>query len=123
MVPMNGAKHVRKLVGGAVVALILISAAAAMPAHAAARSNKRQSAAPENGTTSFHFSNIPVRSALQLIAEQGNFNLVLSDSVQGTITLNLDDVTWQQALDIVLRLKGLRQRVDSNTRLVSPERG
>ena len=86
-----------------------------MPAHAATRSKARLVAAPRAATTSFHFSDIPVRSALQLIAEEAGFNLVMSDSVQGTITLRLDDVTWEQALDIVLRLKGLQQRVDGNT--------
>jgi type II secretory pathway component HofQ len=65
--------------------------------------------------TSFDFRNLPVRSALQLIAEEGDFNLVVSDSVQGNITLRLTDVTWEQALDTVLRLEGLQQRVDRGT--------
>ena len=75
------------------------------------------SAAP--ATTDYHFSNIPVRSALQLIAEEGQFNLVVSDSVTGTISLDLEDVTWEQALAVVLRLKGLGMRVDGDTRAVS----
>jgi type IV pilus assembly protein PilQ len=84
-------------------------------AQGSARAVARQSAE----TTTFNFSNIPVRSALQLIAEQGHFNLVVSDSVQGTVSLYLVNVTWDQALDIVLRLKGLHQRIDGDTRSVS----
>ena len=53
---------------------------------------------------------------MQLIAEEGGFNLIVSDSVQGNISLRLNDVTWQQALDLVLRIKGLQQHVDGNTR-------
>ena len=89
--------------------------AAAVPAHASSR--------PKAGTTSFHFDNIPVRSALQLIAEEGGFDLVVSDSVQGNISLRLNDVTWQQALEIVLRIKGLQQRVDGATRSVDTAGG
>jgi type II secretory pathway component HofQ len=91
----------------AVLAAVLLAVvAAAMPAHAAE-------------TTTFHFDNIPVRSALQLLAEEGDFNLVVSDSVQGNITLHLEDVTWEQVLAIVLRLNGLEQHVDGDTRSVT----
>jgi type IV pilus assembly protein PilQ len=95
-----------------VVALLFAIPAAAMPAPASARADAAQAAAPHAATTSFHFDNIPVRSALQLIAEEGGFNLVVSDSVQGTITLRLADVTWEQALEVVLRMKGLGYRID-----------
>ena len=88
------------------------SLAAAPPAQAAASSKAR------TPRTSFHFDNIPVRSALQILAEEGRFNLVVSDSVQGNISLRLNDVTWEQALDLVLRIKGLQQRVDGRTRVV-----
>jgi len=71
------------------------------------------------GTTTVHFVNMPVRSALQLIAEEGHFNLVVSDSVDGTVSLRLVDVTWQQVLDVVLQLKGLRMRVEGGTRTIS----
>ena len=69
--------------------------------------------------TTIRFANIPVRSALQLIAEEGGFNLVVSDSVQGTVSLRLVDVTWEQALYIVLRLKGLRMHVEGSTRTIA----
>jgi type IV pilus assembly protein PilQ len=94
----------------------VVGVLAASPAKAAAVSKARPASAPRPGTTSFHFDNIPVRSALQLIAEEGGFNLIVSDSVQGNISLRLNDVTWQQALDLVLRIKGLQQHVDGNTR-------
>lgn len=68
--------------------------------------------------TRYHFDNIPVRSALQLLAEDGGFNLVVSDAVAGTITLRLDDVTWEQALAVVLRMKGLGLRVLGDSRVV-----
>ncbi len=102
-------------VGAVVVTVILGSAAVSMPARAAGP----QVGAPRAATTSFNFDNIPVRSALQLIAEEGDFNLVVSDSVTGTISLHLEDVTWEQALDIVLRMKGLGMRIDGNTRAVA----
>jgi type IV pilus assembly protein PilQ len=106
--------------GGLVVAVILGSVAAAMPAHAAVRPKAHQAA---GARTSFNFSNIPVRSALQLIAEQGRFSLVVSDSVQGTITLRLNNVTWEEALDVVMRLKGLQMRIDSRTLSVTGSGG
>jgi type II secretory pathway component HofQ len=106
--------------GALIVAVILASVAAAMPAHAAVRSKAQQTAGAK---TNFNFINIPVRSALQMIAEHGGFNLVVSDSVQGTITLHLDDVTWEEALDVVMRLKGLQMRVDSGMLSVTPKGG
>jgi type IV pilus assembly protein PilQ len=101
--------------GAIVIAVAVGTAAAATPTHAQVRA-----ATPaRNATTSLHFHKIPVRSALQLIAEEGHFNLVVPDSVQGTITLRLRDVTWEEALDVVLRLKGLQRHVDSATRSVT----
>jgi type IV pilus assembly protein PilQ len=89
-----------------VVALLLALPAAAMSAPATPPAPRAAA------TTSFHFDDIPVRSALQLIAEEGQFNLIVSDSVKGNITLRLQDVTWEQALEVVLRMKGLSSRVD-----------
>lgn len=96
---------------------------AAAPAHANARLKKAPVALQRGAKTSFNFNNIPVRSALQLIAEEGHFNLVVSDSVRGNISLRLNDVTWEQALDLVLRIKGLQQHVDRNTRSVTSAGG
>jgi type II secretory pathway component HofQ len=96
--------------------------AAALAALLLATSALATTARPGTATTTIHFEDIPVRSALQLIADQGDFNLVVSDSVQGNITLHLRDVTWEQALDIVLRMKGLGKRVDA-TGSVTVSRG
>lgn len=48
-----------------------------------------------------------MRNVLQLIADYNGFNLVVSDSVTGNLTLRLDGVPWQQVLDIILQVKGL----------------
>nr|GFC95903.1 hypothetical protein [Tanacetum cinerariifolium] len=59
---------------------------------------------------SLNFQDIDVRSVLQLIADFTNLNLVASDTVQGGITLRLQNVPWDQALDLVLKTKGLDKR-------------
>ncbi|MGH8386929.1 MAG: type IV pilus secretin PilQ, partial [Pseudomonas sp.] len=63
---------------------------------------------------------IDVRSVLQLIADFTNLNLVASDTVQGGITLRLQNVPWDQALDLVLKTKGLDKRKVGNVLLVAP---
>lgn len=75
-----------------------------------------------NGTrVTFNFQDIPVRSVLQLIAEESNFNIVVADSVQGNVTLRLLNVPWDQALDLVLRAKGLDKRSQGNVIVVGPQ--
>lgn len=69
---------------------------------------------------SLNFQNIEVRSVLQLIADFTNLNLVAADSVKGNITLRLKNVPWDQALDIVLKAKGLDKRREGNVLLVAP---
>ena len=56
---------------------------------------------------SLNFQSISVRTVLQIIADYNNFNLVTSDTVEGDITLRLDDVPWDQALDLILQTKAL----------------
>lgn len=70
---------------------------------------------------SINFQDISVRSILQLMADYNQFNLVVSDSVQGNLTLRLDEVSWQKALDIILQVKGLDKRIDGNVILVAPQ--
>ncbi|MEQ3531459.1 type IV pilus secretin PilQ family protein [Pseudoalteromonas piscicida] len=67
-----------------------------------------------------NFQDIPIRSVLQIIADTNNFNLVTSDTVSGNITLRLDGVPWDQALDVVLRVKGLDKRMDGSILMVAP---
>lgn len=69
---------------------------------------------------SLNFQDIDVRSVLQLIADFTNLNLVASDTVQGNITLRLQNVPWDQALDLILKTKGLDKRQIGNVLLVAP---
>ena len=69
---------------------------------------------------SLNFQNIEVRAVLQLLAEFTGMNLVTSDTLQGSLTLRLRDVPWDQALDIILKTKGLDKRINGNVMLVAP---
>lgn len=69
---------------------------------------------------SLNFQDIDVRSVLQLIADFTDLNLVASDTVNGNITLRLQNVPWDQALDLVLKTKGLDKRKIGNVLLVAP---
>ncbi|TWI54176.1 type IV pilus assembly protein PilQ [Pseudomonas duriflava] len=69
---------------------------------------------------SLNFQDIDVRSVLQLIADFTSLNLVASDTVQGNITLRLQNVPWDQALDLVLKTKGLDKRQVGNVLLIAP---
>ncbi|HTP39823.1 MAG TPA: type IV pilus secretin PilQ [Steroidobacteraceae bacterium] len=67
-----------------------------------------------------NFQDIETRSVLQLLADASGQNIVVSDSVGGSVTLRLQNVPWDQALDIVLRTKGLDKRQDGNVIIVGP---
>ena len=69
----------------------------------------------------FNFQDVPVRTVLQLIAEESNLNIVVADTVSGSVTLRLINVPWDQALEILLRAKGLDQRRDGNVVWVAPQ--
>ncbi|MCB1667556.1 MAG: type IV pilus secretin PilQ [Pseudomonadales bacterium] len=69
---------------------------------------------------SLNFQDIEVRSVLQLIADFTDLNLVASDTVSGNITLRLNNVPWDQALEIVLKAKGLDKRQEGNVLMVAP---
>ncbi|WP_253445955.1 type IV pilus secretin PilQ [Halomonas sp. Y3] len=69
---------------------------------------------------SLNFQDIEVRSVLAIIADFTGLNLVASDSVQGRVTLNLEDVPWDQALDLVLKSHGLASRQEGNVIVVAP---
>ncbi|WP_049870425.1 secretin N-terminal domain-containing protein [Pseudomonas cremoricolorata] len=74
----------------------------------------------EDERLSLNFQDVEVRAVLQVLAEHAGVNLVASDTVQGRITLRLDQVAWQQALDLVLRSKGLGMRQEGNVLVVAP---
>ena len=69
---------------------------------------------------SLNFQNIEVRAVLQLIADFTGLNMVASDTVSGSLTLRLKNVPWDQALDIILKTKGLAMRQTGNVILIAP---
>lgn len=78
-------------------------------------------AAPYRGEPiSLNFQDVEVRSVLQVLADYAGINLVASDTVHGNITLRLHEVPWDQALELVLRSKGLARREEGNVLLVAP---
>lgn len=70
---------------------------------------------------SLNFQNIEVRALLQVIADFTNFNIITSDAVSGSVTLRLQDVPWDQALDIILQSKNLGMRKTGNVLLIAPK--
>jgi type IV pilus assembly protein PilQ len=98
------------------------AASSASTAVATAAAKVAATARPYSGRpVTFNFQDVPVRTVLQLIAEESNLNIVASDTVQGNVTLRLVNVPWDQALDIVLRAKGLDKRRDGGVVWVAPQ--
>ncbi|UTP72943.1 type IV pilus secretin PilQ family protein [Alteromonas sp. LMIT006] len=69
---------------------------------------------------SLDFQDVPVRQVLQIIAQINGFNLVTTDTVNGAVTLNLNNVPWDQALDMILNIRGLDKRIQGNILLIAP---
>ena len=69
---------------------------------------------------SLDFQDVPVRQVLQIIAQVNNFNLVTTDTVNGNVTISLSGVPWDQALDMILRVRGLDKRLEGNILLIAP---
>ena len=115
-------------------AAVLLAAAIAFPNASAApvsdggpRLAAEETAPPHTGKPpytgkklSLNFQDIEVRAALQLIADFTGLNLVASDTVAGRITLQLEQVPWDQALALILKTKGLGQRREGDVLLVAP---
>jgi len=98
------------------------TAVGAVNAGTVSSAQAKLAARPYSGRpVTFNFQDVPVRTVLQLIAEESNLNIVASDTVQGNVTLRLVNVPWDQALDIVLRAKGLDKRRDGNVIWVAPQ--
>ncbi|MET3119870.1 type IV pilus assembly protein PilQ [Undibacterium sp. GrIS 1.8] len=70
---------------------------------------------------SFNFQNIEVRALLQIIAEFSGLNIIASDTVNGSATLRLKDVPWDQALDIIMQSKGLDMRKNGSVMWIAPK--
>jgi type IV pilus assembly protein PilQ len=69
---------------------------------------------------SLNFKSIPTRTVLQLLAEFAGINIVISDKVSGNISLHLNNILWNQALDIILKSKALDKRVTGNIMMIAP---
>jgi type IV pilus assembly protein PilQ len=70
---------------------------------------------------SFNFQNIDVRAALQAVADISGLNIIASDSVSGSLTLQLKQVPWDQALDVIMQAKGLDMRKNGNVMWIAPK--
>jgi len=84
------------------------------------KQNKKKDFQFSGEVLSFNFQDIEVRAILQIIADFTDLNLVASDTVQGRITLRLENVPWDQALALVLKTKGLDKRLDGNVMMIAP---
>ena len=69
---------------------------------------------------SLNFQNVEVRAVLQVIADFTGLNIITSDTVNGSLTLRLKDIPWDQALDIIMQTKGLDMRKNGNVVLIAP---
>lgn len=112
IIPRTGAAGPERAVGAATTAATMGQAASATVSEVRAYSG-----AP----VTFNFQDVPVRTVLQLIADESNLNIVASDSVTGNVTLRLQNVPWDQALDIVLQAKSLDKRRSGNVVWVAPQ--
>lgn len=75
----------------------------------------------QNQKISLNFQDVKVRAALQLFSEFSGLNIIVSDKIQNNMTLHLENVSWQQALDIILQTQNLGKRQYENVLLVAPE--
>jgi type IV pilus assembly protein PilQ len=74
----------------------------------------------EGKPISLDFQDVPVRQVLQIIAQVNGFNLVTTDTVNRNVTISLSGVPWDQALDMILKIRGLDKRLEGNILLIAP---
>jgi type IV pilus assembly protein PilQ len=113
----TGRDYIVEIVPRAAVPARAVGATTAMGATTSSASTRAYSGRP----VTFNFQDVPVRTVLQLIAEESNLNIVASDTVTGNVTLRLINVPWDQALDIVLQAKGLDKRRSGNVVWIAPQ--
>ena len=121
MAYQTGNEYVVEIVPRAAQAAIGASSSAAVAASSAKVATAPGSRAYSGRPVTFNFQDVPVRTVLQLIAEESNLNIVASDTVQGNVTLRLVNVPWDQAMDIVLQSKGLDKRREGGVVWVAPQ--
>lgn len=95
--------------------LFLISSGYSLP-----NSNTAENTTPNTKNISLSFQDIQVRSALQLIAQFANINLIMSDKITGNMSLELQNIPWSQALELILKTQGLAKRQMGNVLLIAP---
>ncbi|MFD0739206.1 type IV pilus secretin PilQ [Lysobacter koreensis] len=117
MAYQTGREYIVEIVPRAATASRAVGATAAMGQTSATTTSRVYGGRP----VTFNFQDVPVRTVLQLVAEESNLNIVASDTVQGNVTLRLVNVPWDQALDIVLQAKGLDKRRSGNVVWVAPQ--
>jgi type IV pilus assembly protein PilQ len=113
----TGRDYIVEIVPRAAAPARAVGATTAMGATTSSASTRAYSGRP----VTFNFQDVPVRTVLQLIAEESNLNIVASDTVTGNVTLRLINVPWDQALDIVLQAKGLDKRRSGNVVWIAPQ--
>ncbi|NZA28215.1 type IV pilus secretin PilQ family protein [Luteimonas sp. SJ-92] len=121
MAYQSGREYIVELVPRAASAGRAVGAATAAVSTAQASATADAARTYSGRPVTFNFQDVPVRTVLQLIAEESNLNIVASDTVQGNVTLRLINVPWDQALDIVLQAKSLDKRRSGNVVWVAPQ--
>lgn len=119
MAYQTGRDYIVEIVPRAAAPARAVGATTAMGASVSSSSSS--SSAYSGRPVTFNFQDVPVRTVLQLIAEESNLNIVASDTVTGNVTLRLINVPWDQALDLVLQAKGLDKRKNGNVVWIAPQ--
>lgn len=121
MAYQTGREYIVELVPSAAQPERAVGAAGAVAAGQAAAAAAEKERVYTGHPVVFNFQDVPVRTVLQMIAEESDFNVVAADTVSGNVTLRLDNVPWDQALDIILQAKGLDKRQNGNVIWIAPQ--
>src|SRR5690606_9563573 len=121
MAYQSGRDYVVEIVPRAAAASSERAVGASSPSTVASTGQATAPRAYSGRPVTFNFQDVPVRTVLQLIAEESNLNIDASDTVQGNVTLRLINVPWDQALDIVLQARQLDKRRNGNVVWVAPQ--
>ena len=121
MAYQSGNEYIVEVVPRTAPVAAVKASAPAMGAAAMGQASSTSTVRYSGKPVTFNFQDVPVRTVLQLIAEESNLNIVAADTVQGNVTLRLINVPWDQALDIVLQAKSLDKRRSGNVVWVAPQ--